>query len=110
MKNNLYTIYNKLSLRYGEVKAFPTDAFASMAFSKIASNPQADLDLSEIDVCRIGSIDIETGVITPEVAPVRIEIDTSKISVDNMCSPSEGNKQFLCPLLTEGLFMILFFL
>lgn len=92
MKNNLYTLYNKLSLRYGEVRVFPTDSFASMAISKVASDPQANLDLSEIDVCRIGSIDIETGVITPEPAPVRIEIDTSKLNVDSMCSPSEGNK------------------
>lgn len=92
MKNNLYTIYNKLSLRYGEVMTYPTDSFASMAISKIASNPQANLDLSEIDVCRVGSIDIETGVITPESAPVRIEIDTSKLSVDALCTPSEGDK------------------
>lgn len=91
MKNNLYTLYNKLSLRYGEVMTYPTDSFASMAISKVASNPQANLDLSEIDVCRIGSIDIETGVITPEVAPVRIDIDASKVNVDSLCSPSEGN-------------------
>ena len=92
MKNNLYTLYNKLSLRYGEVMTYPTDSFASVSISKIASNPQANLDLSEIDVCRIGSIDIETGVITPEVAPVRIEIDSSNISVDSLCSPSEASK------------------
>ena len=92
MKNNLYTIYNKLALRYGDVKAFPTDAFASMAFSKMASNRQSDLDLSEIDVCRVGTIDIETGVIVPESAPIRIEIDTANLNVDNLCTPSEGNK------------------
>ena len=92
MKNNLYTLYNKLSLRYGEVMTYPTDAFATMAISKIASNPQANLDLSEIEVCRIGSIDIETGVITPEVAPVRIEVGPDKISVDVLCQPSEGDK------------------
>ena len=92
MKNNLYTLYNKLSLRYGEVMTYPTDSFASMAISKIAANSQANLDLSEIDVCRVGSIDIETGVITPETAPVRIEIDSHNLSVDNLCSPSEGNK------------------
>ena len=92
MKNNLYTIYNKLSLRYGEVMTYPTDAFASMAISKIVSNPKCELDLNEIDVCRVGSIDIETGVITPEVAPIRIDVDTSKISVDDLCTPAEGNK------------------
>lgn len=92
MKNNLYTLYNKLSLRYGEVMTYPTDSFASMAISRIASNPQANIDLSEIEVCRIGSIDIETGVIIPEVAPVRIEIDTNKLTVDSMCTPSDGNK------------------
>ena len=92
MKNNLYTLYNKLSLRYGEVMTYPTDSFASMAISKVAANPQANLHLSEIDVCRIGSIDIETGVITPEVAPVRIEVDANKVSVDSLCSPSEGSK------------------
>ena len=92
MKNNLYTLYNKLSLRYGEVMTYPTDAFASMAISKVASNPQANIDLNEIDVCRVGSIDIETGVITPEVAPVRIEIDTNNVNVYALCTPSEGNK------------------
>ena len=92
MKNNLYTLYNKLSLRYGDVRTFPTDAFASMTISKLLSNPQSDIDLSEIEVCRVGSIDIETGVVTPETAPVRIEIDTSKVNVDNLCSPSEGDK------------------
>ena len=71
---------------------YPTDAFASMAISKIASNPQANIDLSGIDVCRVGSIDIETGVITPEVAPVRIEVDASNVNVDSLCSPSEVNK------------------
>lgn len=92
MKNNLYTLYNKLSLRYGEVMTYPTDSFASAMISKVAANPQAKLDLSEIDVCRIGSIDIETGVITPESAPVRIEIDTNRVCVDSLCSPSEGSK------------------
>ena len=92
MKNNLYTLYNKLSLRSGDVRTFPTDAFASMAISKLLSNPHSEIDVSEIEVCRIGSIDIETGVVTPEVAPIRIDIDTSKMSVDSMCSPSEGNK------------------
>lgn len=92
MKNNLYTFYNKLSLRYGDVRCFPTDSFASMAIYKIAKNPQSNLDLSEIEVCRIGSIDVETGVITPEVAPVRIEISTDNVSVDDLCSPSEGSE------------------
>ena len=92
MKNNLYTIYNKVSLRYGEVMTYPTDAFASMSISKIISNPKCELSLSEIDVCRVGSIDIETGVITPETAPFRIEIDTSNVNVDALCTPSEGNK------------------
>ncbi len=92
MKNNLYTLYNKLSLRYGEVMTYPTDAFASTMVSKIASNPKNNFDLNEIDVCRIGSIDVETGVITPEAAPVRIEVNTNNISVDDLCSPSEGNK------------------
>lgn len=92
MKNNLYTIYNKLSLRYGEVMTYPTDAFASMAISKIVANPKCEFNLSEIDICRVGSIDIETGVITPESAPIRIEVDTSKIDIDNLCTPSEGSK------------------
>ena len=92
MKNNLYTLYNKLSLRYGEVMTYPTDAFASAMVSKIAANPKNNFDLNEIDVCRIGSVDVETGVITPEVAPVRIEINSNNISVDDLCSPSEGNR------------------
>ena len=61
MKNNLYTIYNKLSLRYGEVMTYPTDAFASMTISKLVSNPKCDLDLSEIDVCLLARMVLPCG-------------------------------------------------
>lgn len=67
MTNNLYVLYNNLSLRYGDVRVFATDGYA-------VAHIQPDIPekmLPEFELCRVGSIDIETGVVQP-CAPVRI--------------------------------------
>lgn len=68
MVNNVYVVYNTLSKRYGDVVAYPSDSFAIARLQKPLS---ASGDLSEFELCRVGSVDVETGVITPS-APVRV--------------------------------------
>lgn len=64
MKNYVYVVYNKLSCRYESVMSFPSDA---MALHRLSQN----VDKKEYELCRVGSISIETGNIEPE-APVRL--------------------------------------
>lgn len=68
MLNNVYVVYNTLSKRYGDVVAYPTDSFALARLQKVLSQQS---DLSEFELCRVGSIDVDSGVIEP-CAPVRI--------------------------------------
>lgn len=70
MTNKVYTIYNKLSQRYGEVVCFASD---NMALRRICTSPLYKAALDEIEVCRVGSIDIETGILIAE-PPIRIAI------------------------------------
>lgn len=70
MTNKVYTIYNKLSQRYGEVVCFASD---NMAIRRICTSPLYKASLDEIEVCRVGAIDIETGIMTSE-PPIRIAI------------------------------------
>lgn len=64
MKNYVYVLFNKLSCRYESVMSFPSD---SMALHRLNSN----VDKAEYELCRVGSIDIETGVVNAE-NPVRL--------------------------------------
>lgn len=64
MKNYVYVIYNKLSGRYESVMSFPSDG---MALHRLNGN----IDKAEYELCRVGSIDIESGVIEP-CSPVRL--------------------------------------
>lgn len=68
MTNNVYVLYNKESLRYGDVMAYPTDGFA---LARLQEGLKPSM-LSELELCRIGTIDIDTGVIVPSGSPVRI--------------------------------------
>lgn len=71
MKNYLYVLYNKLSARYESVVTYPSDAFAvNQAF-------KMKVPEDEYDICRVGSIDIESGIITPE-APIRLIFSTAE--------------------------------
>ncbi|QCS36034.1 nonstructural protein [Capybara microvirus Cap1_SP_95] len=78
MKNFIYCFYNKLSRRYGDVMCYPSDEYASAQIARIASNPQSNLDfVNELELCKVASIDIDSGAITP-VAPVRVEVKSPK--------------------------------
>lgn len=67
MKNNVYVFYNNLSGRYGEIVAFPSDGFA---LARVQPTIKPD-QLEEVQLCRVGSIDVETGELKTE-PPVRI--------------------------------------
>lgn len=88
MKNNIYVLYNNLSKRYGDVICSPTDEFCRQVVQKGLSSP--DINLLEYELCRIGSIDIETGVLESFGAPVRIDwlvsVHQDTTSVDKMCT------------------------
>lgn len=73
MKNYVYVLFNSLSGRYESVMSFPSD---SMALHRLSSN----VDKKEYELCRVGSIDIESGVVEP-CPPVRLiwETDNDKL-------------------------------
>ena len=79
MNNEVFCIYNKLSLRYGDCFVFPTAGFAKARVLELAKAKR--IDLTENELCRVGSIDVSTGLITP-CAPERIPLDVP--TVDEM--------------------------
>lgn len=81
MKNYLYVFYNTLSKRYGDVVAYPSDGF--MLHVVQPKIPKEELEV--LEVCRVGSIDIETGIMSTE-PPVRIawRVTQEKLPVNNM--------------------------
>lgn len=64
MKNYVYVLFNSLSARYESVMSFPSD---SMALHRLSGN----IDKKEYELCRVGSIDIETGIVE-SCPPVRL--------------------------------------
>lgn len=64
MKNYVYVLFNSLSARYESVMSFPSD---SMALHRLSGN----IDEKEYELCRVGSIDIETGIVD-SCPPVRL--------------------------------------
>lgn len=78
MTNNIYSIFNRLSNRYGECVSFASD---SIAVKRIANNGLYRDILDEIEVCRVGKIDIENGLVTPEAAPIRVAIPDEYLPV-----------------------------
>ena len=64
MKNYVYVLFNVLSKRYESVMSFPSDG---MALHRLGNS----IDKKEYELCRVGSIGIEDGIIEP-CAPVRL--------------------------------------
>lgn len=81
MENRIYCIYNKLSQRYGDCYCFASDA---LAVRRLPMAPMYKGVIDEIEICRVASVDIETGLVTPE-APVRIAIPDDILAA---CKPS----------------------
>lgn len=68
MKNNVFTLFNKLANRYGDVFCFASDG---LAVARVQPELKRAGTLDENELCRIGTIDIETGELVPQ-SPVRI--------------------------------------
>lgn len=79
MKNCVFTLYNNLSCRYGDVMSYPTEGFAQKVLS--TQLPKMNMDLSEYELCKIGEIDVLTGVIEP--CPGTIQSDLLNKSLNN---------------------------
>lgn len=69
MTNNIYTLYNVLSCRYGDVMAYPSDGFAVKRISEVIKGDAR----KEYELCRVGTIDIDTGTVV-SCAPIRIAL------------------------------------
>lgn len=91
MKNNLYVLYNNLSKRYGDVFCSPTDEFASRQLAQLFNHQSGGLTRGETELCRVGAIDIEDGVVIALNAPVRIDVPLSdSLDIDKACTPSSN--------------------
>lgn len=64
MKNYIYVMKNTLSKRFEAVMSFPSDG---MALHRLSQN----VDKKEYELNRIGSIDIETGIVEA-TAPIAL--------------------------------------
>ena len=70
MKNNIYTLFNGLTLRYEGTFESPTDASAAVTLLRqMGKHP----DYDKLELCRVASIDIESGLVTAESVPVRVQ-------------------------------------
>lgn len=79
MNQEVFVLYNNLSNRYGDVFAFPTVGFA---LKRLKS---ANIDTSELELCSIGTMDIETGTMNlhpikripwSETIPIETELES----------------------------------
>lgn len=77
MENCVYVMFNKLSKRYESVMSFASD---EMAIHRLKCN----VDFEEYEICRVGTINIDTGVIEP-CPPVRLVIG----NVDKLCKEAK---------------------
>lgn len=77
MENCVYVMFNKLSKRYESVMSFASD---EMAIHRLKNN----VDFEEYEICRVGTINIDTGVIV-SCPPVRLVIG----NVDKLCKEVE---------------------
>lgn len=84
MENVCFTFYNRLSRRYGDVFCYPTEEFAQARIVEMLKNPQSLINPSEVELCKIGTIDVDTGVLSPLSAPVRIEMPQFSLPIDSV--------------------------
>lgn len=84
MENVCFTFYNRLSRRYGDVFCYPTEEFAQARIAEMLKNPQSPINPSEVELCKIGTIDVDTGILSPLSAPVRLEMPHVAPSIDNV--------------------------
>lgn len=71
MENGIFCLFNRLSCRYGDVMAFPTDGFALRRVTEMFDTGKLG-NIDEFILYRLGRVDIKTGTIDASVPPVAI--------------------------------------
>lgn len=92
MKNIIYCLFNRLSCRFSDVMAFPTDGFAVKRLVEQFSKRGETLD--EITLYKIGEIDISTGINTscpPVPIPWNMTLPTESKATPSHHTEDTGN-------------------
>lgn len=84
MENVCFTFYNRLSRRYGDVFCYPTEEFAKARILEMLKSPQSNINFDEVELCKIGTIDVDSGVISPLGAPLRVDLPRVALSADSV--------------------------
>lgn len=84
MLNNVYVVYNNLTLRYGDVLAFPSDKYAIKRVLSNIDKVNLEETIQEIELCRIGTINIESGELIAH-SPIRIGWEAPK-NIDELAN------------------------
>lgn len=69
MRDGIYMCYNTLTHRYERTFGAESDENASYAF---AQSKSAIPTYKYLEICKVGEVDIENGLVTPLPAPIRI--------------------------------------
>lgn len=79
MINNIYSLKNILSGRFADVFTYPTDAYAEARVKEIAEKNQEQFKLEELELYRLGCIEVETGKLSSLEEPLLIEITEKNV-------------------------------
>lgn len=81
MENQIYVVFNRLANRYVQIFSFETDELMKARLS----SKEANFNYDELEICKVGSYNISTGVLTP-IPPTRIDIPHKEMSVEQMAA------------------------
>lgn len=76
MTNKVFVTFNGLTNRYETVFDSPTELSAKVRFKNVMGKSP---DYDNLEVCVVGEVDVETGVLTAFAAPKRID----KLEINN---------------------------
>lgn len=79
MINNIYSLKNILSGRYNDIFEYPTDAYAEARVKEWAGRENSGLRLDEVELYRLGTVDVESGKIVSLEEPILIQFDNKSI-------------------------------
>lgn len=79
MVNNIYCLKNVLSGRFADIFEFPTDAYAEARVKEAAAKSPEHFNLDELELYRLGAIEVETGKITSMEEPILIEFSDKNV-------------------------------
>lgn len=75
MKENIYSIKDRVDMRYTDIMKGVTDGgMVRSIYQWLSKRP----DFKDLDLYKIGEIDTETGLITPMQAPIQVSWESYK--------------------------------